>query len=213
MALSRLDRHVSLHDASIGIGTPICMTTPLLHDNATWRANSYRRRELVVWRFSSPRNAVAFNARRCASVATLPSRSTLGAILLFTMSDITRPHQAVRPGDGSGIVFYGRAEASIPHRPMRCESNLARSNLWKRSNPGKSSSSRVKAIIAASIAPHSTAPLDIGGARRDRTDDLLLAKQALSQLSYGPSRAGTARAFPTTDFRSLIPETGGPGKT
>ena len=29
-----------------------------------------------------------------------------------------------------------------------------------------------------------------GGARRDRTDDLLLAKQALSQLSYGP--AGTA---------------------
>ena len=27
-----------------------------------------------------------------------------------------------------------------------------------------------------------------GGARRDRTDDLLLAKQALSQLSYGPSQ-------------------------
>ena len=31
------------------------------------------------------------------------------------------------------------------------------------------------------------APLSkFGGARRDRTDDLLLAKQALSQLSYGP---------------------------
>ena len=26
-----------------------------------------------------------------------------------------------------------------------------------------------------------------GGARRDRTDDILLAKQALSQLSYGPT--------------------------
>ena len=26
----------------------------------------------------------------------------------------------------------------------------------------------------------------IGGAGRDRTDDILLAKQALSQLSYGP---------------------------
>ena len=26
----------------------------------------------------------------------------------------------------------------------------------------------------------------VGGASRDRTDDLLLAKQALSQLSYGP---------------------------
>jgi hypothetical protein len=27
----------------------------------------------------------------------------------------------------------------------------------------------------------------LGGARRDRTDDLLRARQALSQLSYGPS--------------------------
>ena len=30
-------------------------------------------------------------------------------------------------------------------------------------------------------------PTPIGGARRDRTDDLMLAKHALSQLSYGPS--------------------------
>jgi hypothetical protein len=35
-----------------------------------------------------------------------------------------------------------------------------------------------------------------GGARRDRTDDLLLAKQALSQLSYGPAGG------PRTDDRS-----------
>jgi hypothetical protein len=33
-----------------------------------------------------------------------------------------------------------------------------------------------------------------GGARRDRTDDLMLAKHALSQLSYGPS--GLARQAP-----------------
>ena len=30
-----------------------------------------------------------------------------------------------------------------------------------------------------------------GGANRDRTGDLLLAKQALSQLSYGPAEHGT----------------------
>lgn len=30
----------------------------------------------------------------------------------------------------------------------------------------------------------------VGGARRDRTDDLKLAKLALSQLSYGPERSG-----------------------
>ena len=34
----------------------------------------------------------------------------------------------------------------------------------------------------------------LGGARRDRTDDLLLAKQALSQLSYGPG-CDTRRAW------------------
>jgi hypothetical protein len=39
--------------------------------------------------------------------------------------------------------------------------------------------------IAQSIARPS------GGARRDRTDDLLLAKQALSQLSYGPAPVST----------------------
>jgi hypothetical protein len=33
----------------------------------------------------------------------------------------------------------------------------------------------------------------LGGARRDRTDDLMLAKHALSQLSYGPDRPAGAR--------------------
>ncbi len=41
-----------------------------------------------------------------------------------------------------------------------------------------------------------------GGARRDRTDDLMLAKHALSQLSYGP--LGTPE---------LGNDDGGPGKT
>ena len=33
---------------------------------------------------------------------------------------------------------------------------------------------------------HSHRTREIGGARRDRTADLLRARQALSQLSYGP---------------------------
>ena len=33
----------------------------------------------------------------------------------------------------------------------------------------------------------------IGGGERDRTDDLLLAKQALSQLSYTPVMVGLRR--------------------
>jgi hypothetical protein len=35
--------------------------------------------------------------------------------------------------------------------------------------------------------------LPSGGARRDRTDDLMLAKHALSQLSYGPFPGGKPR--------------------
>ena len=34
-----------------------------------------------------------------------------------------------------------------------------------------------------------------GGARRDRTDDLMLAKHALSQLSYGPNNGCHRREF------------------
>ena len=59
-----------------------------------------------------------------------------------------------------------------------------------------------------------------GGARRDRTDDLLLAKQALSQLSYGPdarrgewgvaNRAGRERSFANRYL--LFAVRGGPGK-
>ena len=46
-------------------------------------------------------------------------------------------------------------------------------------------------IVSSSINRRSTPSqlkLAAGGARRDRTDDLLLAKQALSQLSYGPGQ-------------------------
>ena len=39
----------------------------------------------------------------------------------------------------------------------------------------------------AELFSRRTSSYPAGGARRDRTDDLLLAKQALSQLSYGPS--------------------------
>ena len=46
----------------------------------------------------------------------------------------------------------------------------------------------------------------VGGARRDRTDDLLLAKQALSQLSYGPARYQRVGRY-----LSSGPGNGGPG--
>jgi hypothetical protein len=44
---------------------------------------------------------------------------------------------------------------------------------------------RLDAFLSFSISSFSRGQ-ETGGAERDRTDDLLLAKQALSQLSYGP---------------------------
>jgi hypothetical protein len=53
-----------------------------------------------------------------------------------------------------------------------------------------------------------------GGGRRDRTDDLMLAKHALSQLSYAPVPENTKPDQPIE--RHLVcakAKRGGPGKT
>ncbi len=49
-----------------------------------------------------------------------------------------------------------------------------------------------------------------GGARRSRTDDILLAKQALYQLSYGPNRELARRAV---DDAAVQLGAGRPGQT
>src|ERR1039457_5963424 len=43
-----------------------------------------------------------------------------------------------------------------------------------------------------------------GGASRDRTDDLIIANDALSQLSYSPTNTGGA-GFRTWRFRTSFP--------
>ena len=55
-----------------------------------------------------------------------------------------------------------------------------------------------------------------GGARRDRTDDLMLAKHALYQLSYGPlSRAALSESWSSIDLsaRGVARKCGRPGQT
>ena len=78
------------------------------------------------------------------------------------------------------------------------------------------------------VEPQLAWPAKAGGARRDRTDDLMLAKHALSQLSYGPEpedeRCSRARlhwrhgvaaflqeGLPSRSCRAA--KAGGPGKT
>ena len=53
-----------------------------------------------------------------------------------------------------------------------------------------------------------------GGGRRDRTDDLMLAKHALSQLSYAPVPENTKLANRLNVISSRAKaKRGGPGKT
>src|SRR5690625_3652558 len=75
-----------------------------------------------------------------------------------------------------------------------------------------------------SSTPVQHLPRNPGGADRDRTGDLKLAKLALSQLSYGPlsvtgtsvtgdqNRKTSTSAYPVTGHRSPVTD-GGPGKT
>jgi hypothetical protein len=62
-----------------------------------------------------------------------------------------------------------------------------------RASPGTLCSS------ASVAAPRVARRAKRGGARRDRTDDLMLAKHALSQLSYGPM----SRSLEISKSRSL----------
>src|SRR5439155_26965007 len=66
-------------------------------------------------------------------------------------------------------------------------------------------------------APREARRAKRGGARRDRTDDLMLAKHALSQLSYGPvtrrrNANGLAR-LRSKLRRSSLPSKGLPGRS
>ena len=54
---------------------------------------------------------------------------------------------------------------------------------------------------------------NLGGARRDRTDDLMLAKHALYQLSYGPFWNRSARAVIDLSARGVTRRCGGPRQT
>ena len=67
--------------------------------------------------------------------------------------------------------------------------------------------------------PSSVVRSPTGGARRDRTDDLMLAKHALSQLSYGPVRRRRTedRGRIENNLSSVLcfpfSDPGGPGRT
>ena len=86
--------------------------------------------------------------------------------LLFTMSEIPHVH---------------------PVRDATCEVMFRGRYLWRQWSARLRSFKLRRARFDRHARPcHAWPKAKRGGARRDRTDDLMLAKHALSQLSYGP---------------------------
>jgi hypothetical protein len=68
-----------------------------------------------------------------------------------------------------------------------CEVMFRGRYIWGRVGPSSLFELRRGSLRYDRLArPKLAQPAKAGGARRDRTDDLMLAKHALSQLSYGP---------------------------
>ena len=100
---------------------------------------------------------------------------------LFTMSDIggrkTDDGEQTRPRRPSGLR-QRRPERVI----TRAKAKLIKLHRKDGSSPRGANPEDVAHPPSVVRSPSS----ENGGARRDRTDDLMLAKHALSQLSYGP---------------------------
>ena len=99
--------------------------------------------------------------------------------LVILLANVSNIH-AVRPGCLAAINSGDCSSKSSPNTFFFTMSNKPYLQ------------SEIRILLWMNLVPN-------GGARRDRTDDLMLAKHALSQLSYGPNWDGVTH--------------GGPGKT
>ena len=91
---------------------------------------------------------------------------------------------AARPRPPTPGARDERQAKLMLHRNIGIKPDLRQSAVGSRAKPDLDSPASPP--FSANRPPSSVLRPPIGGARRDRTDDLMLAKHALSQLSYGP---------------------------
>jgi hypothetical protein len=107
----------------------------------------------------------------------------------------------VRPApERAGTGLERPVSRELPVAPDPCGPALRTTLLFTMSHQqaaGRSTAAANQLLPTSMHGSHTTN----GGARRDRTDDLLLAKQALSQLSYGPLKPCPGTASRTTGRR------------
>ena len=166
------------------------------------------RRSLQTWSTALTERPACFEIVPMAlAVRQAPARRHSRVIVVATRSlqTISRPMSATAPGvrelhSTSAEYRLGAISSS------RCQTTRALYTRQRHAKPsftsGRAAVKRhlthrgrrhayiLKKQLALSGKPagSQTQTHQSGGARRDRTDDLLLAKQALSQLSYGPVR-------------------------
>ena len=123
--------------------------------------------------YHQPHLALVFQLRSPSSGRCIPTHHCIG----FDRSDQKKP-------------FFTHKHCSSPRVSGQTDSTVSLHDV-QRSGRGRFAASTQPNLLLSSTRfskwdPSVQSKQKLGGARRDRTDDILLAKQALSQLSYGP---------------------------
>ena len=129
-------------------------------------------------------------AAMAASVVSMRSSTVIASAPELPMGRVAPPGRRAsgresRPNRGAGGTIASSAAHAQSARRRRCASAIGPTN-----GP---TSRRLRFRPSTGASRRATKPPSCrrfaSGANRDRTGDLLLAKQALSQLSYGPAGA------------------------
>ena len=122
--------------------------------------------------FSQP--TTSFIASQCQGIRQTPLLCLISQLFVSEGRSLDRPSAR----SVQGTTPTTQRPCSYPFLPLRLGDGARKSRL-QTSLPMNDVKERTRVLCRA------PGPGD-GGGRRDRTDDLLLAKQALSQLSYAP---------------------------
>ena len=150
------------------------------------------------------RKSLDDHGRRTPRRSPSQGTRTVQTNLLFTMTDRTGD-----PHPGTANLLLQRTFVSARSTPIRCSAAGASRDVHP--TPNRNAKSRTgsqprraqnleEVQARATQEPgwrNQSREAVIGGARRDRTDDLMLAKHALSQLSYGPNERRSSNRTPS----------------
>ena len=107
---------------------------------------------------------------------------SLDPITLSTLDEVRRKQDRQRSAGYRGAWYNSQCNHYPDESGLRVRIRFTSSELLKSSRT-KLTAKPILRWLGGELCARKPGP---GGANRDRTGDLLLAKQALSQLSYGP---------------------------